>query len=103
MDYAFYRNMISDSRWSGQDVPAELVAASINTSLGYDSGTLVSVHNLGAGRFVLNTLEIYERLGQDPTAERLLRNLIRYAAADAAKPPADLPPQFEEQLKAIGY
>ena len=103
MDYTFYRNMISDSRWSGQDAPAELVAATINTSLGYDSGTLVSVHNLGAGRFVLNTLEILKRQGQDPTAERLLRNLIRYAASDAVKPPADLPPRFDEQLKAMGY
>ena len=103
MDYTFYRNLISDSRWSGQDVPTELVAATVNTSLGYDSGTLVSVHGLGAGRFVLNTLGIHERLGQDPTAERLLRNLIRYAAADANKPLADLPPQFDEQLKAMGY
>jgi hypothetical protein len=103
MDYTFYRNLISDARWTGQDLPAELVAATINTSCGYDSGTLMAVYNLGAGRFVLNTLCIHERLGQDPTAERLLRNLIRYAAADASKPPADLPPKFDDQLKAMGY
>ncbi len=60
-------------------------------------------NRLGAGRFVLNTPRILERLGQDPTAARLLRNLIRYGAADAAKPPADLTPQFDEHLKANGY
>jgi len=85
------------------DVPAELVAASINASFTYDSGTLVSVHQLGAGRFILNTLGICDRLGEDPAAERLLRNMIRYAASQADKPLADLPPQFDEQLKAMGY
>lgn len=103
MDYTFYRDIISDSRWAGLDVPAELVAACINTSNGYDSGTLMAVYRFGAGRFVLNTLWIGEQLGHDPVAEHLLRNLIRYAAAHAAGPAADLPSGFGGQLKAIGY
>jgi hypothetical protein len=79
------------------------VAASINTSLSYDAGTLLSVHTLGAGRFVLNTLSIRPYLGASPPAERLLRNLLRYAALDAVKPAAELPATFAEQLKAMGY
>ena len=103
MDYTFYRSLISDVRWGDLDAPAELAAASVNSSFTYDSGTLVSVHQLGAGRFILNTLGICDRLGEDPAAERLLRNMIRYAAAQADKPLAELPPQFGEQLKAMGY
>ncbi len=103
MDYTFYRSVISDVRWGDLDVPAELVAASINASFTCDSGTLVSVHQLGAGRFILNTLGICDRLGEDPTAEQLLRNMIRYAGSQAGKPLVQLPPQFDEQLKAMGY
>ena len=35
---------------------------------------------------MLNTLNIRENLGNDPVAERLLRNLLNYAAAKPAKP-----------------
>ena len=79
MDYAFYRNVISDTRWAGLDAPGELAAASIDASFGYDSGVLLAVYRVGAGRIVLNTFRICEELGQDPVAERLLRNMIRYA------------------------
>ena len=103
MDYTFYREVISDRRWAGLDGPTETIAASINSSLGYDSGTLLSIHQLGTGRFLLNTLAIRSNLGSVPAAERLLRNLLRYAALDAAKPPAELPANFEEQLIALGY
>ena len=79
MDYTFYREIIPDVVWSGQDPPVEAVAGGINTSLGYSSGLLVSVYNLGSGRFILNSLRIRENLGKDPVAERLLRNMLRYA------------------------
>jgi len=62
----------------------------------------VSVYNLGAGRFILNTLRIRENLGKDPVAERLLRNMLRYAARDVSKPLVELPDDFDAQLKAMG-
>ncbi len=103
MDYTFYRHVISDTRWAGLDVPAELAAASIDASFGYDAGVLVAVYRVGAGRIVLNTLWIVEQLGHDPVAERLLRNMLRYAAAEAAQPLAALPPDFEKQQARMGY
>jgi hypothetical protein len=103
MDYTYYRNVLSDARWADLDVPDELVAACINTSMGYDAGLLMGVYRLGAGRFVLNTLAIGNQLGQDPVAERLLRNLLCYAAADADRPLAELPRDFAGQLKSFGY
>ena len=103
MDYTFYRNVISDTRWAGLDAPDELAAASIDASFGYDAGVLLAVYRLGAGRIVLNTFKICDQLGHDPVAERLLRNMIRYAAAEAAQPLADLPPDSEKRLKDMGY
>ena len=118
LDHTFYREILPGgctpkgpwdatphAAWSGQDAPAEAVAGSIDTSFTdcYCSGLTVAVHNLGAGRFTLNTLRIRENLGVDPVAERLLRNMLRHAARDANKPPADLPANFDEQLKAMGY
>jgi hypothetical protein len=38
-----------------------------------------------------------------PAAERLLRNLLNYAARDLDQPLADLPADFDQQLKTIGY
>lgn len=80
-----------------------MVAGSINASLGYSSGLLVAVYDFGAGRLTLNTLRILENLGTDPVAERLLRNMLRHAARNAGKPLADLPADFEQRLKAMGY
>ena len=68
MDYTFYREIIPDTAWVGQDPPAEVVAGAINTSIDYSAGLLVSVHSLGTGRFILNTLHIRENLGQNPAA-----------------------------------
>jgi len=102
MDYTFYREIIPDAAWVAQQAPAEVVAGAINTSIDYSAGLLVSVHSLGAGRFVLNTLHIRENLGR-PAADRLLLNMLRYGARDVEQPLADLPPDFDAQLKAIGY
>jgi hypothetical protein len=103
MDYAYYREIIPDAAWVGQDPPSEAVAGGINASQGYSSGLYVAVYDLGAGRFILNCLRVRENLGTNPAAERLLRNMLRYAARDLAKPVAAPPPGFEQQLKAMGY
>jgi hypothetical protein len=68
---------------SGQDPPAEAVAGAINASQDYESGLMVAVHEFGEGRIILNTLLIHENLGKHPAADRLLLNLLRYAANEA--------------------
>ena len=85
MDHRFYRDVIPDLAWVSEQTPAEVVAGANNTSRDYASGLLVCVVDLGAGRFILNTLRIYENLGRNPVAERLLRNMLRYAATDLSK------------------
>jgi hypothetical protein len=101
MDYGVYRDVIPDLLFAGQDPPGEAVAGAMKASQDYASGLMVSVYKLGVGRIVLNTLLI--RLGSDPVAERLLRNMLRYGGRDLANPPADLPPDFDAQLTAMGY
>jgi hypothetical protein len=103
MDYTFYREIIPDDVWSGQDAPSEAVAGAIKASQDYSSGLIIAIYNLGAGRFFLNTLLIRENLGIHPVAERLLRNMIRYAARDINRPLADLPIDFNQQLKEMDY
>ena len=103
LDLTFYREVIPDHIWAGQQPPAEAVAGAINAAQDYYSGLMIAVHDLGAGRVILNTMRIREELGRHPAAERLLRNLLRYAARDAGKPLADLPRDFDAQLKALGY
>jgi hypothetical protein len=51
----------------------------------------------------LNTLGICERLGEDPAAERLLRNMIRHATVGIGQPLADPPANFEQHLNTLGY
>jgi hypothetical protein len=103
LDHTYYREIFSNSSFTGQDIPAEAVAGSINACLGYSSGLTVAVYNLGAGRFTLNTLHIRQNLGKDPVAERLLRNMLLYAARDVAKPVAELPSGFYKSLSEFGY
>jgi hypothetical protein len=103
MDYTVYREIIPDVVWCGLDPPAEAVSGGINASQGYSSGLMVAVYNFGMGRFILNTLRIRENLGPNLVAERLLRNMLNYAARDTSKPLADLPSDFDKQLKSLGY
>jgi hypothetical protein len=103
MDYAFYREIIPAAVWSGQDAPEEAVCGANNASLDYSSGLMLCVHAFGDGRFILSTLRIRENLGKHPVADRLLLNLIQHAAQDRRTPLAEMPADFEEQLKAIGY
>ncbi len=80
MDYAFYREIIPDLVFAGQDTPAQAIAGANDVSFDYSSGLMLAEYRLGAGRFILNTLLIRENLGTHPVAERLLRNLLNYAA-----------------------
>jgi hypothetical protein len=88
MDYNYYRELIPDLVWQGQDPPAEAVAGAIKASQDYASGLMIAVYPLGKGRLVLNTLKIRENLETHPAAQRLLRNMLRYAAMPSKTAPA---------------
>lgn len=103
MDYSYYRELIPDVVFAGVEPAAEPVAGGINASWGYQSGLTVGVYKFGAGEFILNSLLIRDNLGKVPQAERLLRNMLRFAGRHLTEPTAPLPAGFEAQLKAVGY
>jgi hypothetical protein len=127
MDYAFYGSLISNDTISTEDdlaKPAlsgprlsEVVCGATRTSsdrgprncFGVGNGTAlfsglhVAIYELGAGRFILNTLNILPNLDTHPAAERLCRNMLNEAARDINKPLADLPSDFDKQLESMGY
>ena len=84
LDWASYRNIIPHNGLCMNDlgVPEEVVCGALQTSYGYQSGLYVAAYRHGAGRIVMNCLNIRENLGKDPVAERLLRNLLNYAHVD---------------------
>jgi len=103
LDYTFYREILNPRVVTGLQPPVEAVSGALDTSESYHSDLQVSVHTLGAGRFILNTLKIRENLGQTPAAERLLRNMLNYMAKDRSKELAGLPSDFDQQLRSMGY
>ncbi len=103
MDYGYYRELIPDVVFAGIEPATDPIAGGINAAWGYQSGLMLGVYQLGAGEFIINSLLIRENLGQVPQAERLLRNVLRFAGRDAAKPLAPLPPDFDAKLKTLGY
>jgi hypothetical protein len=103
LDYTFYREILSARVFTGLQLPLEAVSGALDTSEGYHSELLVSVHNLGEDRFILNSLKIRENLGQVPVADRLLRNMLNYAGQNRSQALAELPSDFDEHLRSMGY
>jgi hypothetical protein len=103
MDYVFYRELIPDSVWVLPEAPSLVLAGANNASQDYASGLLLGACDFGAGRFVLNALNLKETLGSHPATDRLVLNLLRWAQGDATRPLAELPADFPARLKSIGY
>jgi hypothetical protein len=70
---------------------------------GYASGLITAAYQFGGGRFLINSLRILEYVGSHPVADRLLLNMIAYAAELTRITPVPLPDDFEASLDALGY
>jgi hypothetical protein len=94
LDYTFYRDILSATVFRDLQSPVEAICGAIQTSGGgddYRSDLLVVECPFVAGRVVLNSLKVRDNLGKVPAADRLLLNLINFAARDLQRPLADLP------------
>ncbi len=94
LDYTLYRDIISSTVFRGLDPSVEAISGAIQTSGGHDdyrSDLQIAAYQFGAGRVILNSLNIRQNLGTIPTAERLLRNLLNYAAQALGQPVAEFP------------
>jgi hypothetical protein len=107
MNWYYYGPLIPHDLFDGQDSPDEVFAAAFaagySTPGGYASGILLGSYRFGEGRFIVNTFPVLQNLDAHPAADRLLYNMVGYAATFASQPVADLPFNFEAQLRTIGY
>lgn len=107
MNWYYYGPLIPHQLFDGQDSPDEAIAvafaAGYSTPGGYASGILLAAYRFGEGRFIVNTFPVLQYLDAHPAADRLLHNMIGYAATLTSQPAADLPSNFEAHLKTIGY
>jgi hypothetical protein len=108
MDWEYYGPIIPRYFFEGQDTPNETMAAAFalchsSQPDGYTAGVLLCSYKFGHGAFFLNSLKILENLDSHPAADRLLLNLIEYAAGMTGGPLTDLPADFDQRIAAFGY
>jgi hypothetical protein len=110
LDWYYYGQVIPHFVFDGQDTPDEVVAAAFAVGYGvpdiapsYASGILLGVYKFGDGQFIVNTFPVLDQINENPAADRLLLNLVKYSAGFVSKPLAGLPTDFDERLRSIGY
>ncbi len=110
LDWDYYGPVIPRYVFEGQQTPDDIAAvffatgyAPLPTKTGYAAGLITAAYPFAAGRFLLNSLRILENVDQHPAADRLLLNMIAYAARLAQGPLVPLPDGFDALLSGIGY
>jgi hypothetical protein len=107
MDWDYYGPLISRYLFDGPETPSEVMAAAFALGYscpgGYASGVQLAAYNFGAGKFVVNAFHVLENVATHPAADRLLLNLVHYAAEQTCATAAALPDDFASTLSTIGY
>jgi hypothetical protein len=107
LDWDYYGPVLPHYLFDGQDTPAAVIAAAFaagySTPGGYASGVLLGSYKFGAGQFFVNAFPILENIDTHPAADRLLLNLIEYAATSVHGSAVPMPADFAAELEAIGY
>ncbi len=107
LDWYYWGPMWPHFLFDGQDTPNEVFAAAFATGYstpgGYASGVLLASYKFGAGEFILNTFPMLEYIDKHPAADRLLLNMIQFAASTVQGPVVPLPDNFPSIIKEIGY
>ncbi|MBN1553624.1 MAG: hypothetical protein JXA11_02680 [Phycisphaerae bacterium] len=107
MDWEYYGPVISRALFEKQDEPEDVIVAAFATGYccpgGYASGVMMAQYPFGKGKFITNSLNILENVDAHPAADRLLLNMINYAARLAKGPVKPLPKKFNTMLKKIDY
>ncbi len=95
MDLTFYRDL-TPLEWFAiperLDAQAEMIAPCFILKGNYAAGAVVMGLPFGEGKILLSSLLLAENLGRHPAADRLVLNLLRYAARDQDKPLGALSP-----------
>jgi hypothetical protein len=85
MDLYFYRDLIARSSIVAFPTDAENVVPSFAVgkpgSPGYWAGSNLLIYRLGQGRVIVSTMRILENLEKNPAADRVLLNMVSFAAS----------------------
>jgi hypothetical protein len=97
MDWDYYGPLISSRFFEGLDTPSDVAAAAFaichsSRPDGYASGIMLGGYHLGAGWIFLNTLNVVAQVDHHPAADRLLLNLLAYAAKPTRRSLHHYPP-----------
>lgn len=107
MDWDYYGQVVPKILFENQDLSEDIAAVAFAVGYpvkgGYASGVLTASYKLGHGKFIINTLNILENVGSHPAADRLLLNMITYAANEAAETLCPLSHEFGSLLNKIGF
>jgi hypothetical protein len=107
LDWDYYGPVLPHYLFDGQDTPPEVIAAAFaagySTPGGYASGVMLGSYRFAAGQFFVNTFPLLENIDTHPAADRLLLNLIQYAATSVQGPAGPLPADFDARLSEIAY
>ncbi len=108
LDWDYYGPMISNRFFEGQDTPEDVAAAAFaichsSRPDGYAAGLMLGVYDFGSGKILLNTFNLMDQIDRHPAADRLVLNMIAYAARTTRKAPTPLPADFPTLLKDLGY
>lgn len=89
LEWDYYGPVLSPFLFEGQepltDVAAAAFALGYPTPGGYASGVQLGAYALGAGQITLNAFRLLENINHHPVADRLLLNLICYAASQTRR------------------
>lgn len=85
LEYATYRDLISDEVLRPGDVDVTAIAGAIKASQGYDSALTMWERRIGRGRLVGSTFRLRELVGSHPVADRMLVNLVAYGASTVTR------------------
>jgi hypothetical protein len=84
LDWYYYGPLIPQYFFEGLDTPDDTAAAAFATGYstpgGYAGGLLLGAYKMGSGRLVLNTFKLLENAGTHPAVDRMLTNVVRWAA-----------------------
>lgn len=83
LDWHVYEAVAGPDLFDCADTPDEVIAAAFAVGYscrgGYNTGIVTALKRWGKGCLYFNALRVFENLGQHPTADRLLLNLLAYA------------------------
>lgn len=107
MDWNYYGEVLPDHVYRNEAKRMETAAVGLGVGTvrppGYRAGALISLHTLGAGQVIVNTLRLVENLDKHPAADRILLNMMAHVRGQLRRPAVKIPAGFDRRYYAEIY